>query len=188
MTATRSDRSSRTHLGMLAFLASDTVMFLLLLVSNVYLRRSEGHGGQGLLEPGRMLVFSLLLWGSSGVLLLAERQRDQGDRIGAGALYLVTAVLGAVFALAQGLEWRSLAAQGGTVGASLFFSTFYTTTGLHGLHVLLGVPVLLTLALLSLTGRIGRRAPGAAAAVLYWHFVDAVWLVLYLVFYVWRGP
>ncbi|ULH13871.1 cytochrome c oxidase subunit 3 (plasmid) [Deinococcus sp. KNUC1210] len=184
----QSDRASRTHLGMLAFLASDAVIFLLMLVSNIYLRRSEAHGGQSLLEPGRMLVFSVLLWGSSGVLLLAERQRGRGDRVGAGTLYLVTALLGAVFALAQGLEWRSLAAQGGTISSSLFFSTFYTTTGLHGLHVLLGLPVLLALALLSWTGQIGRRAPGVAAAVLYWHFVDAVWLVLYLVFYVWRGP
>ena len=173
---------------MLAFLASDSVIFLLFIISNVYLRRSEGHGGQELLLPGRMLIFSLLLWGSSGVLLLAERQRARGDRVGAGLLYLVTALLGTAFVLAQGLEWRSLMDKGGTVSASLFFSTFYTTTGLHGLHVLLGLPLLVGLALLSWTGAIGRRAPGVAAAVLYWHFVDAVWLVLYLVFYVWRGP
>jgi len=185
---TSNDRASRSHLGMLAFLASDTVIFLLMLVSNIYLRRSESQNGQALPEPGRMLVFSVLLWGSSGVLALAEQQRNRGDRLGAGALYLVTALLGAVFALAQGLEWRSLNAHGGTISASLFFSTFYTTTGLHGLHVLLGLPVLLGLAVLSWTGKIGRRAPGVAAAVLYWHFVDAVWLVLYLVFYVWRGP
>jgi cytochrome c oxidase subunit 3 len=182
------DRASRTHLGMLAFLTSDTVIFLLLLVSNVYLRRSEGHASQSLLSPGRVLVPSVLLWLSSGVLLLAERQRQRGDRAGAGTLYLVTALLGSVFALAQGLEWRTLMAEGGTISASLFFSTFYTATGLHGLHVLLGLPVLLTLAVLSWTGRLGRRAPGAAAAALYWHFVDAVWVVLYLVFYVWRGP
>ncbi|MFC4453958.1 cytochrome c oxidase subunit 3 [Deinococcus sonorensis] len=182
------DRASRTHLGMLAFLASDTVIFLLLVVSNVYLRRTEDHGGQTLLDPAHMLIFSVLLWGSSAVLVLAERQRERRDPRGAGALYLVTALLGAAFAVAQGLEWSHLMARGGTVSASLFFATFYTTTGLHGLHVLLGLPMLVGLSVLSFRGLIGRRAPGVAAAALYWHFVDAVWLALYLVFYVWRGP
>lgn len=181
-----SDRMSRSHLGMLAFLASDTVMFLLLIISNVYLRRTGAASGQDLLDPARMLVFSALLWGSSGTLLLAERERQAGRRGGAAALYVVTALLGAVFAVSQGLEWRHLNAVGGTVGASLFYATFYTATGLHGLHVLLGLPVLLGLGVLSARGLIGPSAPGVAAAALYWHFVDAVWVVLYLVFYVWR--
>lgn len=184
MTVTRSARPD-AYFGMAVFLATDTVIFLLLLVAHAYLRR-QGHGpGQGALSAAAILPWSAALWASSGTLVLAARVEAAPAR---SVLYAVSALLGGAFVFGQGLEYRHLLAQGVTVTSDLFFTGFYTLTALHGLHVLLGLPLLITLAILSARDRLSaRRAGFREAASLYWHFVDAVWIVLYAALYLWSG-
>jgi heme/copper-type cytochrome/quinol oxidase subunit 3 len=101
-----------------------------------------------------------------------------------GAWLAATMVLGAIFLVGQGSEYARLLGEGIGPGSALFGTTFFTLTGLHGLHVLGG---LVALAALLTASRRSARAVGPVAweAVgLYWHFVDAVWVVVFSVVYI----
>ena len=127
------------------------------------------------------------MWASSGTLILADRFKSRAAL--SGGLTLLTALLGLVFVYGQVQEYLNLIQQGATVDANLFFTGFYTLTGLHGLHVLLGAAALIVLGLLRFRGLLGPRRAGFAAGLgIYWHFVDAVWVLLFLVLYLWGGP
>ena len=183
------DASTRSNgfWGMAVFLATDTVMFILLLVANIYLRRYSQGPGQNALDPGTTIWYSLGLWASSGALVLAEYFKKQARL--SGVLYLLTAGLGLVFFYGQISEYLKLIGKGATVDDNLFFTGFYTVTGLHGLHVALGAVALLLAAVLRFRGRLGQNREGFTSALgLYWHFVDAVWVVLFLTLYLWKGP
>src|SRR2546430_17307561 len=100
-----------------------------------------------------------------------------------GAWVVATIALGMIFLLGQGSEYARLLANGIGPERALFGTTFFTLTGLHGLHVLAGLAALAALLAAKL------RRPGALSAVafeavgLYWHFVDAVWVVVFSVVY-----
>ncbi|AWN22772.1 heme-copper oxidase subunit III [Deinococcus irradiatisoli] len=181
------NRQSNGFWGMAAFLATDVVMFTLLLVANIYLRRYSHGPGQASLDPGTTFWYSLGLWASSGVLILAERLRRQTEL--SGLLYLLTAGLGLVFVYGQVKEYLRLTHLGARVDVNLFYTGFYTVTGLHGLHVLVGALALIVAAVLRFGGRLGERRSGFTGGLgLYWHFVDGVWAVLFAVLYLWSGP
>ncbi len=183
------DASSKSNgfWGMAAFLVTDAVMFVLLLVANIYLRRYSHGPAQGSLDAGTTLWYSLGLWVSSGMLVLADHLKRRVKA--SGALYLLTAGLGLTFVYGQMQEYRRLIDLGATVDADLFFTGFYTLTGLHGLHVLLGAAALIIAGVLRFRGRLGERRSGFTAGLgLYWHVVDAVWAVLFAALYLWSGP
>jgi heme/copper-type cytochrome/quinol oxidase subunit 3 len=95
----------------------------------------------------------------------------------------VTALLGAAFLAGQGLEYARLLGAGLRPGSELFGTTFFTLTGLHALHVLVGLVLLATL--LAAAAARPRRVGHAAweGIAMYWHFVDAVWVVVFSVVY-----
>ncbi|GGJ75931.1 cytochrome c oxidase subunit 3 [Deinococcus aquiradiocola] len=179
-------RVSSGRMGMALFLFGDAVTFTLLIVGHLYLRRHAPQGAPHLDLSGT-LVFSVLLWASSGTLWAAERLRDV-PRV-SGVLYALTGLLGLTFVAGTLQEWLQLVQAGYGVSSTLFFTGYYTLTGLHALHVLLGALALLVLAALRFRDRLGWRRRGVTDALgLYWHFVDAVWVLLFLLLYVWRGP
>ncbi|HYM68936.1 MAG TPA: cytochrome c oxidase subunit 3, partial [bacterium] len=97
-----------------------------------------------------------------------------------------TVILGALFLFGQGQEWVGLIRDNVTVARDLFGATFFTLTGFHGLHVFLGLLLLGMLFVLALLGQFrGPTSVGVEVVSLYWHFVDAVWIVLYTLIYVW---
>jgi len=183
------DASSQSNgfWGMVVFLATDVVIFTLLIVANIYLRRYSHGPGQSALDPATTFWYSLGLWASSGTLILADRFKKRAAL--SGSLTLLTAGLGLVFVYGQAQEYLSLIRQGATVDANLFYTGFYTLTGLHGLHVLLGAIALIVLGILRFRGLLGPRRSGFPAGLgIYWHFVDAVWVLLFLILYFWGGP
>jgi len=98
----------------------------------------------------------------------------------------LTVLLGALFLTGTAREWyRLIVDHGLTIRTNLFGTTFYSLVGLHASHVIVGL-VLMTVALvLALGGRVSAvHAPRAEVLSLYWHFVDAVWVVVFLVVYV----
>jgi heme/copper-type cytochrome/quinol oxidase subunit 3 len=106
-------------------------------------------------------------------------------------VWLVASVLlGAFFLLGQVTEYARLYEENVTIGRNLFTSAFFTLTGFHGLHVTGGLVALSVLAWLALRGTFRRGKHAAVAAVsAYWHFVDAVWVVLLSLIYLqvpWR--
>jgi len=176
----------RARLGMFLFIASEGIFFLLLVIAYVMYHREHGNGptAASSLDVARTAVFSVFLLASSGTMTVAVdgfRRRARG-RLAAGLA--LTIVLGLTFLAGQGWEYAQLLREDVTISRDLFGTTFFTLTGFHGLHVLLGLVMIAVLL------GLGRRAegprPGAVEAVsMYWHFVDAVWVVIFAVVYLW---
>jgi heme/copper-type cytochrome/quinol oxidase subunit 3 len=159
------------------FVASESIFFLAIVLAYVAYREAGLATARATLDIGRTALFSIALFASSGTMALAASRRDR-------RWLVATIVLGAVFLLGQGSEYARLLGEGIGPGSALFGTTFFTLTGLHGLHVLGGLVALGAL-LASVLARPRGVAPVAWEAVgVYWHFVDAVWVVVFSVVYI----
>ncbi len=127
-------------------------------------------------------TFDLLT--SSLAMVLALAAVTRGDRLWSRIWLATTAALGVVFLGFQAYEFVTFVHEGLTLQVNLFGSTFFTLTGFHGGHVLVGVIWLLTLLVRSFQGKLGPdKALNVELAGLYWHFVDVVWIVIFTVVY-----
>ncbi|KPJ89935.1 MAG: cytochrome oxidase subunit III [Gemmatimonas sp. SG8_17] len=127
-------------------------------------------------------TFDLLMSSLAMVLALAAVAR--GDRLWSRVWLATTALLGLVFLGFQAYEFTHFVHEGLTLQVNLFGSTFFVLTGFHGGHVFVGVVWLVTLLIRSLQGKLGPdKALNVEIAGLYWHFVDAVWIVIFTVVY-----
>ncbi|KPJ94705.1 MAG: cytochrome oxidase subunit III [Gemmatimonas sp. SG8_17] len=127
-------------------------------------------------------TFDLLM--SSLAMVLALAAVTRGDKLWSRVWLATTAGLGVVFLGFQAYEFVTFVHEGLTLQVNLFGSTFFTLTGFHGGHVLVGVIWLLTLFVRSLQGKLGPdKALNVEIAGLYWHFVDVVWIVIFTVVY-----
>ena len=106
-------------------------------------------------------------------------------RLGATYFFaVVTFVLGATFVGLEVREFAGMIAQGAAPQRSAFLSAFFTLVGCHGLHVTVGVLVLIGVLVRGFMGHFSSRNHfGAEGTILYWHFVDAVWIALYVALY-----
>jgi heme/copper-type cytochrome/quinol oxidase subunit 3 len=177
---------NRTVLGMILFVASESIFFLLLLLAYVNFHKTTGATAAAELDPLKTGLFSIALFASSLTLWFAEIARKK-ESVLVRLWLLVTVVLGAIFLTGQGLEYARLLTRGVTISRDLFGSTFFTLTGFHGLHVLIGLILISLLLGLSIFGRKQEPVlPGMQSVAIYWHFVDAVWVIIFSVVYLWR--
>jgi heme/copper-type cytochrome/quinol oxidase subunit 3 len=177
---------NRTVLGMILFVASESIFFLLLLLAYVNFHKTTGATAAAELDPLKTGLFSIALFASSLTLWFAEISRKKESALVRLWLF-VTVVLGAIFLTGQGLEYARLLTRGVTISRDLFGSTFFTLTGFHGLHVLIGLILISLLLGLSIFGRKHEPVlPGMQSVAIYWHFVDAVWVIIFSVVYLWR--
>jgi len=176
----------KNRIGILAFIGSEAVFFLFLIISYLYFQAnpSPGPTAASSLDPMVTAFFSLFLFTSSFTIWRAGKSLRRGRLRQVAGWLIATIVLGIIFLFGQGREWSHLIQSGTTVNRNLFGTTFFTLTGFHGLHVIIGLIMLATLAGLVLSGRIkGTQSSGIEVVSLYWHFVDVVWVVLYIVIY-----
>jgi cytochrome c oxidase subunit 3 len=178
---------SRYRLGMWVALASIVMLFTAL--SSAYIVRAASSSDWQPLQMPRILFLSTaLILISSGTLEAARRKlRD-------GAAYkpwlLLTLLLGIGFLVSQLFAWRQLVRQGVYVASNPHSSFFYLLTALHGAHLLGGLAVLGYLSLRSRAvqddqAAVSKAQAKADAVSLYWHFMDFLWLYLFvLLFYV----
>jgi heme/copper-type cytochrome/quinol oxidase subunit 3 len=128
---------------------------------------------------------TLVLLASSGAVLAAREALRREDRAGLARGLAAGAVLGGLFLALQGYEWLRFLAAGFTVTSGTYGALFYTLIGVHALHVAAALAWLAAAACLA-----GRRGAARArtaplhACMLYWHFVVALWPVLYVCVYV----
>lgn len=172
---------------MLLFVASEAVFFLpLILVYVVYHATSPSAADASrYLNIPKTAVFTACLIISSFTMRHAGIHFRNGRRRPALVWLLATMALGATFLTGQGGEYVSLIRENVTISRDLFGTTFFTLTGFHGLHVFIGLILLATLFGIELR----RAAAGPSQAVesvsIYWHFVDAVWMIIFPVVYLW---
>jgi cytochrome c oxidase subunit 3/cytochrome o ubiquinol oxidase subunit 3 len=132
------------------------------------------------------VFFTICLLSSSITMHFAHKALERGRQGAFLGSWFLTFLLGALFLFGTGREWHRLIYEKGlTISTNLFGTTYYSLVGLHAFHVTAG---LFMLALVLLFGLAGRVGPDQSARVgvlsMYWHFVDAVWVVVFTVVYV----
>lgn len=172
--------------GFPVFLLSESIIFVSFFVTYVLLRWKNPNwfppGVSGLDIP-KAAINTVILISSSGVIFFAERALDRHKLIKFRRLWLLTAVLGVIFLIGQAIEWRNMPFG---IDAGLAGATFYLLTGFHGLHVLTGVILLLYMYFRSLSpSNYNTGHQGVNAVSLFWHFVDVIWIILFLLLYIW---
>jgi cytochrome c oxidase subunit 3/cytochrome o ubiquinol oxidase subunit 3 len=132
------------------------------------------------------ILSTICLLSSSITIVLAERAFNR-DRVGLFKLFwLATIVLAGLFLTMTVAEWHTLIYQKGlTISTNLFGTTFYSLVGLHASHVIVGMCLLLLVLIFSLRGFVTIMHRERLKMISwYWHFVDAVWIVVFTVVYV----
>jgi heme/copper-type cytochrome/quinol oxidase subunit 3 len=178
----------KTKVGVGLFLFSEAWFFLTLVISYAFFHSlpADGPSAANSLNVMHTLAFSICLFLSSATIHMAARSFRTGDRGGVSLWLALTLALGAIFLFGQTREYLGLFAHGVTISTNLFGSTFFTLTGFHGLHVLIGLVALGALLGIAMSGRLDAIKPsGFESVAMYWHFVDAVWVVIFTVVYLW---
>jgi cytochrome c oxidase subunit 3/cytochrome o ubiquinol oxidase subunit 3 len=173
-------------MAMWMFLGSECLLFGGLISTYMLYRgrASENLGPDQIYDIPFTSVSSFVLLMSSLTMVLAVSAAAQDDDRTTNLWLTVTALLGATFVGGQVYEFTSFYQEGLGFTTSLFSSSFYTLTGFHGVHVTVGV-----IMLLATVGMVRRnRIPGQKSEVvelvgLYWHFVDVVWIIIFTLVY-----
>lgn len=177
---------SHARTGILLFLVSEVTLFGAFFASYFVLRGASPAWPPtpDLQRPDLPLVAlnTLLLLSSSVTMQRAVGALRRGDRKMTARLLAATLALGAAFLAIQAVEFSR---NGFGIGDGVFGSTFYTLTGFHGAHVSAGLLAIAALLRRAKVGALTSANEAAADAVsYYWHFVDAVWLILFTTVYV----
>ena len=180
-----------TKLAMWLFLASECLLFGALISTYVLYRgrSTVGPFPHDVFDIPYTSVSSFVLLASSLTMVLALAAAQRGD-VGQTRLWLLTtAMLGMTFVGGQVYEFTVFGHEGLFLTKNLFSTTFFVLTGFHGVHVTVGVLMLLSLVGMSFTERLPRDPSFPIEMVgLYWHFVDIVWIVIFTVVYLIPTP
>jgi cytochrome c oxidase subunit III len=177
---------SKGVVGMACLIIAESAIFTIFVVAYLfYLGKSlSGPTPQQVLELP--ILNSICLLSSSVTITLAVRSLRNGDTKRFSFWWLVTIALGAYFLFGTGREWQHLIRDKGlTLQTNLFGTTFYSLVGLHASHVVVGLLALLLVMAFASAGAVKQEhAERAHVLSLYWHFVDAVWIVVFTVVYI----
>src|SRR6202008_3522090 len=127
------------------------------------------------------IFYTICLLSSSLTIHFAGKLLERGRRGAFLGLWLLTIVLGALFMYGTGQEWHRLIYEHGfTISTNLFGTTYYSLVGLHAFHVTAGLIMLAIVLVFSLMGRVTQnQSRRVDVLAMYWHFVDAVWVVVF---------
>jgi len=177
---------SRGMVAMASLITAESSIFTIFVVAYLYYlgRDVSGPTPKDVLEIPYFGTVCLL--SSSGFIMLAERAIEHGKMAAFKLWWSVTLLLGAIFLVDTGMEWRKLIVQDHlTIHTNLFGTCFYSLVGLHASHVIVGMLMMLITLVFALTGHVrAEHSYRVKVLSLYWHFVDAVWVVVFTVVYV----
>lgn len=179
-------RPDRGKVGMASLIIGESAIFTIFVVAYLF------YAGKGITGPTPRdvlsvpIFYTVCLFSSSLTIHFAATSLARGRVRASLGLWLVTLALGSAFLYGTGREWHRLIYEDGlTIATNLFGTTYYSLVGLHAVHVTIGLAMLSTVAVLMLTGRISSEdSDRIDVLAMYWHFVDAVWVVVFTVVYV----
>jgi cytochrome c oxidase subunit 3 len=180
------DRPERGRIAMFSLIGAEAAIFTIFVVAYIF------YVGKSLTGPTPKdvlsvpIFYSICLLSSSITIHLAAKSLRRGRVRSFGILWLSTIALGAAFLYGTATEWHRLIYQEGlTISTNLFGTTYYSLVGLHGFHVIVGLLALSIAMTFLLLGKVkSEHAERVDVLSLYWHFVDAVWVVVFTVVYV----
>ena len=175
----------RGKVGMAGLIIGESAIFTIFVVAYLfYLGKSvSGPTPREVLEVP--VFFTVCLLSSSLTIHFAGKFLARDRRGAFFGLWFLTIFLGALFLLGTGREWHRLIYERGlTISTNLFGTTYYSLVGLHATHVTAGLIMLTIVLLFGLAGRVGSEHTAKIETLsMYWHFVDAVWVVVFTVVY-----
>jgi cytochrome c oxidase subunit 3 len=177
---------SRGMVGMACLVIAESAIFIIFVVAYLY------YIGKSLSGPTPRQVldipwFASICLISSSITVHFAVHDLRLSRIGRFSSWLAaTVLLGTIFIIATAMEWYDLIYHYGlTIRTNLFGTTFYSLVGLHASHVIVGLLMLSLALVFSLMGKVTRHhAERLEVVSIYWHFVDAVWIVVFTVVYI----
>jgi cytochrome c oxidase subunit 3 len=177
---------SRGKAAMAGLIVAESAIFTIFVVAYLfYLGKSlTGPTPREVLETP--IFYTICLLSSSLTIHLAAKFLARGIGFVFLGFWLLTIALGGLFLYGTAQEWHRLIYEHGlTISTNLFGTTYYSLVGLHAFHVTAGLVMLVTVAVFGLRGRVGVKQSGHIEVLsMYWHFVDAVWAVVFTVVYV----
>ena len=183
---TETHQPYKGRVAMFTLIAAESAIFTIFVVAYIY------YIGQSLSGPTPREVLTLpifntiFLLSSSLTIMLAERALVRRAMGTFNAFWGLTILLGAIFLIGTTREWYKLITVDHlTISTNLFGTTYYSLVGLHALHVIVGLILLLTVLVFSLMKALRPEdTKRVEVLALYWHFVDCVWVVVFTVVYV----
>jgi cytochrome c oxidase subunit 3 len=176
----------RGRVGMACLIAAESAIFTIFVVAYLFYagKSPAGPTPRDVLELP--IFYTVCLLSSSLSIHMATKLLKRGETTAFLGSWFLTIVLGGLFLYGTGKEWhRLIYGHGLTISTNLFGTTYYSLVGLHGFHVTAGLLMLTIVLLFGMAGRVGPEQSGRVEVLsLYWHFVDAVWVVVFTVVYV----
>jgi cytochrome c oxidase subunit III len=173
-------------IGMACLIAAESAIFTIFVVAYLYYI-GKSVSGPTPREVLHLPIFATVCLLSSSLTIHAAVGAIRKGNLGTFRLWwFITLALGAIFLFETGREWNHLIYHEGlTISTNLFGTTYYSLVGLHAFHVTVGLIGLLTVLLLALVGKVRQEhARNVDVFAMYWHFVDAVWIVVFTVVYI----
>jgi cytochrome c oxidase subunit 3/cytochrome o ubiquinol oxidase subunit 3 len=183
---TMEKRPYRGKVGMAGLIIAESAIFTIFVVAYLFYVGKSLSGP----TPGEVLetpiFFTICLLSSSLSIHFAAKSLERGNRRAFLGSWVLTIVLGALFMFGTGKEWYRLIYEHGlTISTNLFGTTYYSLVGLHAFHVTVGLIMLSIVAIFAFAGRVDtQQSPRIDVLAMYWHFVDAVWVVVFTVVYI----
>ena len=176
---------SKGRVGMMGLILAESAIFTIFVVAYLfYLGKSlGGPSPKRLLELPIINTICLLSSSASITFAVSALRRGRGNLF--PIWWFITIALGAYFLAGTAREWARLIREGLTITTNLFGTTYYSLVGLHAFHVVVGLLALTVVLAFALRGAIKREhTERIEVLALYWHFVDAVWVVVFTVVYI----
>ena len=177
---------SRGVVGMACLITAESAIFIIFVVAYVYYigKSISGPKPHDVLELP--IISTICLLSSSITVHFAVSALHHGKRSLCSIWLALTVLLGSIFLAGTAQEWYQLIYHDGlTIQTNLFGTTFYSLVGLHASHVIVGLLMLSLSLIFSLSGQLTEKHTERLEVLsLYWHFVDAVWVVVFMVVYV----
>ena len=177
---------SKRKVGMICLIATESSLFTIFVVAYLFYLGKSLNGPYPKDVLPLPILASICLLSSSVTVALAERAFKRGKSGAFKLWWFITIALGLEFLGATLLEWKELIYHHHfTMSTNLAGTTFYSLVGLHASHVLVGLILLTLVFVLSLFNKVGPEQHERLEMIgWYWHFVDAIWIVVFTVVYV----